>query len=265
LKKEFQHFSPNDIRELLKCLVEIRQEMNSFPKLAKEDSLGFLRKAPPDFSWADAYSMSMLEMLACLIVLAGLTEKIQEIPKDNFVFDAIQEMDIDLIDLGKGIEYSKYTFTALSVALAKSLHAIQLYGRSLNTMLRQIVDGDEILLFEAVKVDSTFVSNPEVARFLAIAELKGDSGFKTKLTNAMKGDPNARRHAMTPFRFAIHCLEEVGQLEEMSEEQKHQLLAVDLQLYSAREEDIDTFSRKVREYRSMSRIEISHNSIREQT
>ncbi|GEM_PF-3044882 len=73
-----------DARILLKYLHEIRDEMNSFPKLAKENSIGFLENAPPDFSWANAYSISMLEMLASLIVLAGLTEKIKEIPKENF-------------------------------------------------------------------------------------------------------------------------------------------------------------------------------------
>lgn len=263
MKTEIQHVSPDELRKLLQCLAEIRLEMNSFPKIAKQDNLNFIRDAPPDFSWAEAYSLNLLEMVALLVVLAGLTDEIKDVSKDNFVFDAIQEADIELIDFGEGIEYSKYQFTALTFALIKSLHALQLYGRSLNTMLRQIVAGDQILLFEAIKVDSTFVSNPEIATFLAKAELRGDKGFKKKLTNAINGVPNARRQSMSPFRFAVHCLEELGQFDSMSEDEIYNLLVVELGLYTSQGEGRETFHRKVREYRAMSRIEISHNSIRE--
>jgi|GEM_PF-5827980 hypothetical protein len=237
METEFQHLSTNDIASLVERLREIRQEMNEFSKFARQDELGFIRFAPPDFYWADFYSDPLALTVKKMKYLLDEEGQLESVSRQSFLLDSLNSVELKIRDMGKGVEHSMYVFLCLQIALGKSLEALELYGKSINSMVYETLNGNAPALFDAIKIDHSVISNKQIAQHIAIAELKDDKIFMKKLSRALLARPKKKTHGLKEFRFVVACLHEMGHLETMTSEEKYQLLAKDLNLYSASNDD----------------------------
>ncbi|MEQ9008103.1 MAG: hypothetical protein RLP12_09485, partial [Ekhidna sp.] len=223
--------STEELKRIILGLRDLRKEFSQLPKHAKKDNKDFFKNSPTDFSWAEWYSIPLPKMVASLLYLGSLNKALPKSSNEQFVLDTFMQMDIEFVDYGKGIERTEYTFSAITIALIKSIQCMELYGRSVHAMLMECLDDRPELIFELVKLDHSIISNQLLVRHFALAEAKNHKKFFEDLAKALTHRPN-RTRGLSDFRYSVVCLHEFGQLEAMSGEEIFQLLAEELKLYS---------------------------------
>lgn len=231
-----------DLKLLIKIIWEIHTRRSELTELFISDEKGFLESSPTPFGWANLYSYSILDIVFMLLRVLEPGEKIVEEIKEQTSLDELQAVldkysDAEIADLGLGKEHSKYLFLAIWIALLRSLESIQVYGRSLNRLMEDIAHGSDKALFDAIKLDHTAIGNEHIQRRIAVAELKQDKKFFTRLANAMKQRPEKRTPALYPLRYILSLLHELGQLEHLSQIEAYELFCNELKLYSDKGED----------------------------
>ncbi len=234
-EKEFGKLSLDQLKELVVDLADLKPQRKDLTARAKEDLKGFLKESPRDFSWADYYSLTIVEMVAFMLYVGGLNEELHTALKEEdpqqYLLDTFKVLEPDIRDMGDGKEVSEYVFTALSIALLKSIESIEIYGCSLNGLLARFRSGDEKALFDIVKLDHSAVGNSEIASRIAKAGLQQDKQFFLRLSKAIKSTPLKYTQSHGPLRYMILTLYEMGQLSHLSTEDLYQLFCIDLKLY----------------------------------
>lgn len=242
MQKEFAQISISDLRFIIKAIWEIHTNRSELTELLIKDEKGFLDSSPTLFSWANFYSYPILELVFMLLSVLNSGEQIIEEIKQHTNIEDIQAVldrysDAEVEDLGLGEEHSQYLFVAIWFALLRSLESIQVYGRSLNLMMQDIANGSDKALFDAVKLDHSVVGHEIAQRRITIAELKQDRKFFTRLSNAIKQRPMKFSPKLYPLRYILSLLHELGQLDQLSQEDAYQLFCIDLELYPIKGED----------------------------
>lgn len=234
-EKEFGKLSLDQLKELVVDLADLKPQRKDLTTRAKEDLNGFLKESPGDFSWADYYSLTIVEMVALMLYVGGLNEELHTaLKKDDpqqYLLDTFKALEPSIRDLGDGQDASEYVFAALSIALLKSLESIEIYGCSCNGLVQRVRSGDDKALFDIVRLDHSAVGNSEIASRIAKAGLRQDKKFFIKLSKAIKGVPLKYTQAYGPLRYLILTLYEMGELSHLSTEDLYQLFCIDLKLY----------------------------------
>lgn len=242
----------DQIRGLINSLREIRTYLLDLTKTTDYQP-NFYNNLPPDFCWANFYSYSFPEMLGAIVWLGDAKGQIVDAAKHGKILEALESIDFEIRDIGKGLEYSQYGFTAGIIALLKSLSAIEQYGKSINRMVFESLHGRPDMLLEAIRLDHSVISNKDVARLFAVAELKDNKVFMKKVARSLMARPKKRTKGLAEFRFAVVCLHETGQLATMTGEEKYELLAKELKLYASNNDDPAAMLKYIRDMKLSSR------------
>lgn len=112
--KEFGKLSLDQLKQLVVDLADIKPKRKELTARAKEDLKGFLRESPRDFSWADYYSLTLVEMVAFILYVGGLNEELYTALKQDdpqqYLLDTFKVLEPSIRDLGGGKETSEYVF-----------------------------------------------------------------------------------------------------------------------------------------------------------
>lgn len=231
-----------DLKLVISILWEIHSKRTELTQAFFEDEKGFLDQCPNPFSWAQLFDYSLDELAAMLLVtldqdgqLVKELQKHKSLVELQKVFESYT--DLEPVDLGEGVEKAQYQFLAIWIGLLRTLESIQVYGRSFQRMLIDVERGSDKALFDMVKLDHAIVGHTTIQRRLAIAELKKDKKFFVQLANALKSRPVKHSPKLYPVRYVLTLLEELGQLDNLTEIDAHRLFCLDLKIYPDTGED----------------------------
>lgn len=162
----------------------------------------FLKKVS---AWSVFYSLSFEELIIFLVVVSGLAQQLEQEKDDDEVdefrlalFTRIPSLEVNLTKLDESMTDDDTVELMIQLLFAThfTMFAIAQRNRSLNEMLTEIreqVDGYESVIFEAVSIDPTVITNPEIAEILARWTLRGEGDHFDKLARALKGAYPAKR------------------------------------------------------------------------
>ncbi|WP_036860023.1 hypothetical protein [Porticoccus hydrocarbonoclasticus] len=232
--KEFENLNLAQLKKMVEILLAIPAKRNEMLLAARDDSKGKLANSPSNFSWASFYSISIIELTVIFFKLAGLQDVLNKAlatsDPQQYILDKLpcadEQIAVDESDL-----HSEYALVACIVALGNSLRSLEIYGRSLNYLHAQFVAGSDEALFKIIRIDHSAISNPEIARRIAIAEMKSDEDFFKQLSNALLNRPKKPMKRYGPLRYILATLDEMGYLDSLGERDLYNLLSLELDLY----------------------------------
>lgn len=235
MEKEFGKLTLQQVKALAQMLLDLRKIKRELTRQAKRDEKEYLKNAPEEFSWAEFYSQSLQELLACVLFLGGMEGEVQQAVREQdpqqHILEMVNTFEPQLQDCGYGEKHSQYVFTVHLYALMKTLEAIEVYGCSLNRLMQRLRGGDNDALFAIVRLDHSAVGNPEVMRRISIAEFQDDKKFFSRLRNALKNRPLKQTAIYGPIRYILATFHELEVLDKLSIEDFYQLFCIELKLY----------------------------------
>lgn len=234
-EKEFGNLSLSQLKEMAALLLAMKPQRTELTRAAKEDKKQFLHDAPEDFSWCDFYNLSLIELVCTVLWLGKLDDQVriakeQDDPQ-QYILDTFKSLEPDVRNFCGDIKYAEYTFVASVIALMKSLEAIEVYGSSLNRLMRLAVEGDNKAVRDIVSLDHSAVGNAHIASRIAIAELRQDKKFLIQVNKALRGKPKKYKVEYGPIRYLLATLNELSLLDKFSTDDFYQLFCLDLELY----------------------------------
>lgn len=229
--------SVKELRLVVSSMWEIHTQRNELHQMFFDDEKGILVACPYPFSWSQLYDYRIDQLATMLLVTVDQEgELVTELSKYSSILDLQRVFDsysdLEPIDLGEGVDKTKYQFLAIWVALMRTLESIQVYGRSFQRMLVDIKNGSDKALFDAVKLDHSLMGHSIIQRRISIAELKQEKKFFAQLANTLKRRPVKYSSKLYPVRYILALLDELGQLDYLTEESAYQLFCVELNIYS---------------------------------
>jgi len=196
---------------------------------------------PPSSNWTNIYLLSYPEHVCTLFHVMGVLEPILAISKTDQtkskkdVIDFLESMgDFDEDDLPE--DQSLASVILVFIPLIKTLRSWMNYGKTLSTLVQEVQMGSDSSLFKAVRVDRAIISCPPIAHRIAIAELKGETRFFTKLQKSLSGKLRVKQNFDT-LRFLLIALNDAGGLQGLSGDEKFNLFCKELKVYPDRESD----------------------------
>lgn len=172
-------------------------------------------------SWAVWYSLSFQDLVLFLVFVAGLTNEFDEELEDDVdgfrqsLLDKIPNLEVNLTKLNESMseEETGELLIQLIFAAHFTMFAIAQRNRTLNDMVAEIratVDDYEKVVFEAVSIDPTIVTNPEVAGVIARWTLQGNDKAFDNLSRAIKGSyPKRRADYANNLRTMMRMIEDI--------------------------------------------------------
>ncbi|PHQ57941.1 MAG: hypothetical protein COA29_02455 [Porticoccus sp.] len=234
IEKELGKLTLAQLKRMVEILLGLPAQRDELLLAARKDSKGKLANSPPNFSWAGFYSMSIIELIEAFFRLAGLQcvleEALANSDPQQYILDKLPDAD-EQIGVEQGDLHSEYALIACVVALGYSLKSLEVYGHSLNHFHTQFVAGSDDALFKIIRIDHSAISNSEIARRIAIAEMTSDDDFFKQLSNALLNRPKKPMKRYGPLRYILATLDEMGHLDFLGERDLYNLLSLELDLY----------------------------------
>ncbi|RKZ03597.1 hypothetical protein DRQ25_17660 [Candidatus Fermentibacteria bacterium] len=125
-------------------------------------------------------------------------------------------------------------FLAWFFSLMFSIRAVQVFGIPMNVMIQMVREkktGWRTALADAIRVDPSCLGCRSVATRLAIARLSGDRSVSKILLNAIRSPRLEKPDDFGLLRYVLHLLSDTGDIKSMTEEDKYNLICVELELY----------------------------------
>lgn len=225
----------NNIRELYARFHQLNVEKEELPELVQakrpkvQDILGL------NFPWADWYEIPYKQSLGVFLVISGLDKWVIKASKsENPGRDLFDQLDNNPDPMGE-TELSneeKSYFIALFMSIMHQMESLSIFSESISELVRKAVTDDE-KLFDAVIVDRSVVACPSIAQRIQIAQLEQDESFMNKLSKAITKTRSRKPNSeYDDLRFMLEALEDMKECQDMTLEQKYELLAGDLELYN---------------------------------
>lgn len=215
--------------QIEKCLgffEQVWSERNAW--VVEEDRwLSAVEKLSAVPNWTVFYQDSLIELVAKIIAITGLQEKVMEALASSNAVDALLDAVGELPD-----EPPEHPAAIpLAMALVGNLDAIAHYSRSINDMIRASRERGEIRpLFDALSVDSLISTMPFFQAAIRLGQLAGDPSTAEAVLTAIKG-PHKARLIYPVLRWAEYLLRDQGAFEACTQDEIHELLVVHLRLY----------------------------------
>lgn len=200
------------------------EQAEVFPKLLDKNAVGRERLNQMLSSWSHWYSLTSAEfkIISASVmgmggILAESSEKGDRVDANLAFAEKIRDFEPSLDDakemFGLGDDEAQKLILQIIFANRYSQLALARRNRSLNVMLQQIrerVDDFVEIIFEAISIDPSVVSNHEVARFIAQWTVANDSENLNKLAKAIAGKyPKGKRdQSLDKHRLMTTALEE---------------------------------------------------------
>lgn len=209
---------------------ELKKELGGNPEKIKE-------LMADHFGWSLLYELNFIEQMAVSLLVMGLGENINTVKEmeDPYTYlltqleedspDKWEKPDID------GFKIEEHDFFAVVFSLSKTIDSINIYGKTLNTLVKEVSQGRDQSLFDAVKIDHSIVSSPTLASRISRAELEDDDVFFKRLKSAISSRPRKQTKAYDELRFLLVILEEQNMLDSLSIEEAYQMMCLDLKVY----------------------------------
>ncbi len=214
--KEFGKLTHDQFSKLVSRLPEVRRQMRELPKVLQEKQERLKTVLGENgYSWGTIYERPFLEQMALLFVLIGLHLPLKE---------AAQSEDPQEIVLGWGDDDSpldtwfdanedqieKKYLLWMAIVLQRNILAIMLYHKSMGALVDEVRQGNDMALFDAVRVDRSVLLAAPCADRLSRAEMLNDKEFLRHLRSAIKGPSRKHMEAIQDLRYSIVALRECG-------------------------------------------------------
>lgn len=172
-------------------------------------------------SWAFWYSLPFDELVLLLIVTSGLSSEFDEELEDDVddfrleLLKKLPNLEVNLTRLTDSMteEESLQLLIQLIFATHFTIFAISQRNRTLNDMVWEVrsgADDYEKVIFEAVSIDPSIVSNPEIADVITRWTLQGNDKNLDMLARAIKGSyPRKRADYANNLRTMMQMIEEI--------------------------------------------------------
>ena len=226
--------TPEEFRDVIRKLPEIRHDTNEFPELIRTIGREKLDKLfVADSVWSGLYEYPLEQFLALFICALGkstdLHESVKAANPTREFHRRVAEWDVDInAQLPDGIE--RRHIVTLTYALQRHILSIMLYHRSLSVLVSQAAAGSDESLFLAVRVDRTVLSTPSIAVRIGRAEITDDKRFFLHLRSALKGPSGKHWEAYKDLRYSFALLREIG-FDALTDAQLETLFVDQLGLY----------------------------------
>ena len=214
------------------CLEMFREcwaERETWPIVDREQWLKSVTKLMGIPNWVIFYQDSLVQLLAKIVVVSGVSKQIENAASSNDPAGAILNAFIDIPDDAPDHPAA----LPLAFAMVGNLDAIARYSRSINDMVIACRENGEIqALFDALSVDSYVSTMPFFQAALRLGQLSGDASFAEAIFKAVKG-PHKKRLEYPELRWAEYLLRDQGAFDTCSREEIYELIAVHIGIYDS--------------------------------
>lgn len=213
-KKTLGNLTPMQLRRTLNLakglptLANLRTLLKSRPKFQRAlDEAGLV------FSWAWAYELSTLELIALLVWGIDEQDEILAIAESDDPQEAMlnrakreEEPAIEADDIPL---WRKLLVLELLIALIMCFRCYRSYSQSLCDLVAKARGGNQEALLCAVRIDPTVLSTPSVTEIVSLSVLGSEKKFLKRVKGAY-ATPRQKLTMYTDLRFVEVLLHEAG-------------------------------------------------------
>lgn len=211
------------LKEVNRLRQEAKQEERSFFESLATDPKSQEKLQQYVTTWAELYSLTFLEFVAMFAIVAGAIPILREAAKHSDPLDAKEsflnqmkefEISTDFLENHLETHEARKTLASFFMALQFNVKALAYRNRTICDMLEQIrtrVNKHEEIIFEAISIDPSVISNSEIAEYISRWTLERDETNLGKLSKAIVGKyPIGKRTVgLDDFRLMIAALEDI--------------------------------------------------------
>lgn len=221
-------------KELYARFHQLKVELEELPDIVhdrREKVEQLLETVPP---WSHYYELPWKQTLGLFLVLSGLDQAVIEASKQenpNMAFFAYFDKNPDPINDDEYTDEDKSVFISIFMSILHQMKSLSILSQPLSEIVVK-AKTDDNALFDAVLIDRTVVACPSIARRIQIAQLQGDESFMNKLAKSItQTRPRRPNSEYDDLRYMLEAVDEIKEYEGISQREKYDLLAVDLELY----------------------------------
>ncbi|WP_173921174.1 hypothetical protein [Pseudidiomarina piscicola] len=195
---------------------EFYESLANDPK-AKEKLQKYVTK------WSDLYSLSFIEFLALFAAVAGIDTVLEKAAKHSEPLNIKEsfldqmkdfELSTDALESQMGTDEARKTLTSFIMALHFNVKALAHRNRTICDMVEQVrtrVERYEEIIFEAVSIDPSVITNAEIAEYISRWTSERNTVKLGKLSKAIVGKYpiGSRTVGLDDYRFMIAALEDI--------------------------------------------------------
>ncbi|MEX1199903.1 MAG: hypothetical protein WEB02_03855 [Methylophaga sp.] len=232
--KEVKTMTSSTARDLYARFHQLNSESEELPEIAREKREKVEKLLGYCFPWSYWYELPYKQSLGIFLLLAGLESLIMEASKsDNPSKTILDYLDTDPDPLNEAelSDEEKSVFISLFMSILHQLRSLSIFSLPLSDLVEKAKTDDDALL-NAVVVDRSVVSCPAIAQRIQYAQLSDDESFLNKLAKAItRTRPRRPESKYDDLRFMLEALDEMKEYENTTQQEKFELLAVDLELF----------------------------------
>lgn len=227
------------LKEVNRLRQETNQDERSFFQLLANDPKAKQKLQKYVTTWSELYSLSFLEFMALFVVMVGAAPLIEKAAKHSDSLDAKEtfldqfddfEISTEFLEKYLSKDEARQVVASFIIALHFNMAAKAHRNRSICEMLEQIrnrVEKHEEIIFEAISIDASVISNTEIAEFISRWTFERNETQLGKLSKAIVGKyPIGKRiKGLDDYRLMTTILEEIdGEVTSESVYEMNQLL-----------------------------------------
>lgn len=221
-------------KELYARFHQINSEVQELPEIARQRRARVEELLNNCFPWSYWYELSYKHSLAIFLIAAGLDSLMIDASKSEnphkFIFDYL-DSNPDPLNEDELDDDEMSLFVSLFMSVLHQMRSLSIFSVSLSDLVENAKTDDKAL-FDAVLVDRSVVSCPSIAQRIQFAQLSDDESFLNDLAKAItRARPRRPESEYDDLRFMLEALDEMYEYKNATQQEKFELLAVDLELF----------------------------------
>lgn len=200
----------------------------------------YYRRTGIPLIWSWAYCLSLSETLALALHTIGLQEDFLARLKSDAPLDGVLEFAEKFDPDPKSDRHFRRRLIAvlpLLYAITYSIKAIGYHSQSIHELLTRGLNGEPVMLRNAIGVDATILSNPLVADHVSRLQLRGEKKQLALLYRAAANGPRKKLQPYWHLRYIERMISESGAIQHYGREAIFELVTEKLKLFDARGSD----------------------------
>lgn len=187
-------------------------ESSQLPEFQDDFDFGAHQDNPLEYLYRDGKDQALAHI-----------KRMQEVPSSPYELDDSLS-DAEFERIGQAL--------AMMRAVTNNARSLAFYGQPISDFIQAGMNGNDEGYIRAATIDPTIEAHPEVAARVAKSILNPHDDFAKKLRTAAAHGPSKNiQKDHHQLRIALQYLYSVGILQQLSDEQRYQLLCEDLNLY----------------------------------
>ncbi|MEZ0231237.1 MAG: hypothetical protein ACAH12_00225 [Methylophilaceae bacterium] len=246
--KSYGTISATEIRAFLEFWPFFQGEAEEMKAgIVKDKDIIFTDKTPP-VSWCHLYELPLAEYvkLSSQVIedgseLSSIHSKLVTAPNQIAIIPEVcGDVDSHFASLEPLTKEEAMDLApilapmlAFSLSMYNSLLCLLYYSRFLNDLIMQVRLGDDIALFNAIRIDPTCIGCKPIIQRISKATMIQDTDFMKKLRNSLGNKPEKLAQAnFQKMRLVFEILHESG-AENLTDERLEELFVKELNLYDS--------------------------------